>query len=49
MTLATMFVTLIAYVFICWVFNYKPTQLGYTFILVVNMIFNFNCEILKKK
>ena len=46
-TAAILVVTFVVYVLLCWLISDRPTLAGFTFILVVNIMFLFYDEYFK--
>ena len=47
-TVASLIVTFAVYALMCWILDHEPTQADFTFVLVVNLMFQFYCEALKR-
>ena len=48
MTVAMLALSLMIYVFMCWIFGYRPTFCGYTFVTLVSVMFQFYAETLRR-
>lgn len=47
-TASILVVTFAAYAFMCWIIGDRPTQAGFTFVLVVNLMFQFYEDVFKR-
>ena len=48
-TIIILIVSFVAYAFVCWLFDNKPTFTNYTFVLIVNLMWQFYHEGMKDK
>lgn len=48
-TIGALAVSFVVFVFVCWLSGQKPTVNDYTFVLVVNLMWQFYHETLKRK
>lgn len=47
-TLVCLVVSFAVYAFMCWILGLRPTQADFTFVLVVNLMFQFYSDVLKR-
>lgn len=48
-TVAVLFVSFVVYIFTCWLIGDKTDLTGYTFVLTVNLMWQFYYETLKRR
>jgi len=48
-TIIILIVSFVAYAFVCWLFDNKPTFTNFTFVLIVNLMWQFYHEGMKDK
>ena len=48
MTVAVLALSLAIYALMCWIMGYRLTLCGFTFVMAVNLMFQFYAEILRR-